>query len=56
MFVGCARKHEQSKKDVVKELFSEIGVFLVKKGSIKYDITSSKDMENRKNSKIMVDD
>ena len=33
MFVGCARKHEQSNKDVVKELFSEIGVFLVKKGS-----------------------
>src|SRR6218665_2929853 len=27
------RKHEQSKKGVVKELFSEIGVFLVKKGS-----------------------
>ena len=35
--VGCARKHEQSKKiDVIKEFFSEIGpmvLFLVKKGS-----------------------
>ena len=28
VFVGCARKHEQSKKGVIKELFSEIGVFL----------------------------
>ena len=29
---GCARKYEQSKKGVIKELFSKIGVFLVKKG------------------------
>ena len=32
VFVWFARKHEQSKKGVIKELFSEIGVFLVKKG------------------------
>ena len=32
MFVGCARKYEQSKKGVIKELFSEIGVVLVRKG------------------------
>ena len=32
--VGCARKHEQSfKKGVIKKFFSEIAVFLVKKGS-----------------------
>src|SRR6218665_1363846 len=31
--VGCARKYEESKKGVVKEFFSEIMVFLVKKGS-----------------------
>ena len=32
--VGCAQKYEQSfKKGVSKELFSELGVFLVKKGS-----------------------
>src|SRR6218665_4171128 len=31
--VGCARKYEQSKKGVIKELFSEIVVFLVKKGT-----------------------
>ena len=31
--VGRARKYEQSKKGVVKEFFSEIVVFLVKKGS-----------------------
>jgi len=30
--VGCARKYEHSKKGV-KELFCEIGVFLVKNGS-----------------------
>src|SRR6218665_2638408 len=30
--VGCTRKYEQSKKGVMKELFSEIVVFLVKKG------------------------
>ena len=30
--VGCARKYEQSKKCVIEELFSEIGIFLVKKG------------------------
>ena len=29
--VRCARKYEQSKKDVIKKLFSEIVVFLVKK-------------------------
>src|SRR6218665_3111607 len=31
--VGCARKYEQSKNGAIKKLFSEIGVFLVKKGS-----------------------
>src|SRR6218665_3129101 len=31
--VGCARKYEQSKKGVINEFFSEIVVFLVKKGS-----------------------
>ena len=31
LFVGCVRKCEQSKKGVIKELFSEIGDFLVKK-------------------------
>ena len=29
----CAQKHEQSTTSVIKELFSEIGAFLVKKGS-----------------------
>ena len=28
--VGCVRKYEQSKKGAIKELFSEILVFLVK--------------------------
>ena len=40
VFVGCARKYEQSKKGVIKELFFEISVFLVKKGSYN-DITHS---------------
>src|SRR6218665_370726 len=31
--VGCPRKYKQSKKGVIKEFFSEIVVFLVKKGS-----------------------
>src|SRR6218665_3075532 len=31
--VGSAQKYEKSKKVSSKELFSEIGVFLVKKGS-----------------------
>src|SRR6218665_3571224 len=31
--VGCAGKYEQSKKGVIKEFFSEIVAFLVKKGS-----------------------
>ena len=32
--VGCAQKYEQSKKKgIIKEFFSEIVVFLVKKGS-----------------------
>ena len=35
-FVECAQKLEQSKKGVIKELFSEIGVFLVKKGHIRH--------------------
>ena len=35
VFVGCGLKHEQSKKGVIKELFSEIGVF-VKKGPYIY--------------------
>jgi len=38
------------KKSATKELFSETGVFLVKKGRrIIYDIPHSKDMENLKN-------
>jgi len=36
VFVGFVRKHEQSKKGVIKELFSEIG-------GISYDITGRKD-------------
>ena len=31
-----ARKHDQSKKGVIKELFSGIGIFLVKKGHIRH--------------------
>jgi len=31
--VGCAGKYEQSKKGVIKEFFSEIVAFLVRKGS-----------------------
>jgi len=31
--VGCARKYEQSKEGVIKEFFSEIVVFLARKGS-----------------------
>jgi len=31
--VRCARKYEQSKKGVIKELFSEIVVVLMRKGS-----------------------
>src|SRR6218665_3474123 len=43
--VGCARKYEKCKKGVIKELFSEIGFFLVKKGSLGlYNISHSKDM------------
>jgi len=32
---GCVRKYELSKKGVIRELFFEIVVFLVKKGSYK---------------------
>ena len=45
MFVGCVRKHEQSKKGVIKELFSENRGFSCEERVI-YDITGSKDMEN----------
>jgi len=31
--VGCTRKYEQSKKGVINEFFSEVVVFLVRKGS-----------------------
>src|SRR6218665_1580061 len=31
--VGGGLKYEQSKKSVIRELFSEIGVYLVKEGS-----------------------
>jgi len=45
---------------VIKELFSEIGVFSREERVIYYDIAHSKDMENlqndRKNVKNMVDD
>ena len=46
------------KKGVIKELFSEMGVF--REERVIYDTTGSKDMGNlekdRKNPKIMVDD
>jgi len=51
------------KNGVTKELFSEIGVFSLRKGHRGlYDISHSKDMENlkkdreKKNLKTMVDD
>jgi len=57
VFVGCVRKHEVSKKGVIKELFSENRTFSREKGS---SLTGSKDTgnlsENWKNPKIMVDD
>jgi len=37
-FVRCARKHEESKKGVIKELFSEIGFFSGEERVV-YDIT-----------------
>jgi len=39
VFVGCARKHEQSKKVVTNELFSEIGFF--REERVIYDIRKS---------------
>jgi len=56
MFVRRARKHEQSKKGIIKELFSEIGVFLVKKGSYTTLHTVQIQKKDRKNLEKTVDD